>query len=932
LVGGGLFYERDTRLFYYPLTAWFAEQLQAGRLPLWLPHIFGGYPLLADGEVGPLYPLNLLLLPFLPFGTAFILLRAIHTAVAAVLCYLLLRTFGTGGLAALLAGLVFAFGSFLVSQLHHENMVRSAVWLPGELLLLERAFRGRGWARQRWLVASGLLLGVASLGIHIQAVAMSLVALGMYAVYRLAFGPFRGSWRERLLMLVWAPGLVFGLGLAVAAAQWLPLFELGRTSFRGPGLRFDLAATYALSPLNLPSLLFPYFFRGQDGLWWSLWAPWEILPYVGVAPLALGLLGLLNVRRWPVGFFAALAAAGLWIAMSYYAPLNLHELLWQLPGLSSLRAPGRFTYLFVLGMAGLAAFGVEALVRRWGDGVALLGALCLGLALVLPVGFFMLHGRLLADPGWGQQAAEVRYLSLPRQNPDLQPYQVYAGLLHALSFGNRRTLLALLLLAATGLLLIAHWRRPARSQLWATALVGLAGVDLLAFASGNHRRISLENLTALPPVAGYLAEHTRGEHVFAEPVLPRLEPNRLVLAGVWDLNGYSSLQSQRHWEYVSSVDRQENALFDIWNGRYYVSPARRTDVVVVEGTAFRPYELLMSGGADNPTGREAFRIEPFESGEVRILAALTNALRLPQGASVAEVTLLGTRGERVELMLRAGIEVSEHAIDRGDVAPIVAHGRARAIHGLLDQDPTGRSFTSNIYYSSFVLSPPFAVQDVLVRCVAEEGYLRLWGLGLVEPGSQRVRSLFADDKTKYGSASSGALYRDGEAVVFRNAAAFPRAFVVPQALVRRTRTEQTAIARMALRPFDPSRQAILEEGPFDDLPLAEAALPDTGTTVPPAAAEVFDRTPENILVRARGPGVLVLTDAYHRGWRAYLDGREVPLYLANYVARAVALPSGDHEVELAFDPLSWRLGRAISLAAFAFALLVLSSKFFGRKA
>jgi len=161
LLGGPMFYERDTTLFYYPFADWFAEQLRAGRLPLWIPTTFAGYPLLADGEIGPLYPLNLLVMPFLPTASAFVDLRALHTVLAAFLAYGLLRTVGAERPGALMAGLVFAFGSFLVGQLQHENMIRSATWLPGELLVFERALRSRGWARRRWLVATGVVLGVA---------------------------------------------------------------------------------------------------------------------------------------------------------------------------------------------------------------------------------------------------------------------------------------------------------------------------------------------------------------------------------------------------------------------------------------------------------------------------------------------------------------------------------------------------------------------------------------------------------------------------------------------------------------------------------------------------------------------------------------------------------------------------------------------------
>jgi hypothetical protein len=221
------------------------------------------------------------------------------------------------------------------------------------------------------------------------------------------------------------------------------------------------------------------------------------------------------------------------------------------------------------------------------------------------------------------------------------------------------------------------------------------------------------------------------------------------------------------------------------------------------------------------------------------------------------------------------------------------------------------------------------VREVELRFVGTEGYLRLWGVGLVEPGTGDVRSLFADDKRKYEHPP---LYRDEEAVVYRNTAAFPRAYVVPEALARRNRHDETAIARLALRPFDPTRQAVLEEGPFDDVPIAATAAAYAGSSAPPPAAELADLSSERVRVRATGPGVLVLNDAYHRGWRAYLDDRESPVYLANYVSRGVGLPPGEHLVEFVFDPLSWRLGRAISLAALLLALAVLSSRFWASDA
>src|SRR5207244_7647928 len=70
LFGGPAFYELDTRLFYFPLAQWVSQQLHAGVFPLWLPDIFTGYPIFADGELGLAYLPQLTLLYLLPTPAA----------------------------------------------------------------------------------------------------------------------------------------------------------------------------------------------------------------------------------------------------------------------------------------------------------------------------------------------------------------------------------------------------------------------------------------------------------------------------------------------------------------------------------------------------------------------------------------------------------------------------------------------------------------------------------------------------------------------------------------------------------------------------------------------------------------------------------------------------------------------------------------------
>ena len=59
-------------------------------------------------------------------------------------------------------------------------------------------------------------------------------------------------------------------------------------------------------------------------------------------------------------------------------------------------------------------------------------------------------------------------------------------------------------------------------------------------------------------------------------------------------------------------------------------------------------------------------------------------------------------------------------------------------------------------------------------------------------------------------------------------------------------------------------------------------------------------------------GLLVLSEVYYPGWRAYADGEEVPIYRADHVLRAVPLRAGHHRVETVFDPLWPKVGLAVS--------------------
>ncbi len=341
--GGEVWYCCDNLLVNVPSKVFLAEELKAGRFPLWNPYIFAGTPFFADINLAVLHPLNLLYLVLPPFRalTMGVLMLFLGGSVG---MYVLGRTIRLGRFTSLVGAAVFGFSGSLIVYTNNIPILQVAALVP--------------WAMAAWIGYLKTMTG------------RDLVIFVLVAVFQFFSGHPQFTYYTWLMLIAYTLTIKpsfqmvrLGLNAAllvalVSSIQAIPFLEFAFSSTRA-GRDFAFATIDSVHPLSLIRLILPGIVGDLSG--GTAWIQaGTVHGYVGFLPLLLAPLAW----KAKIGrFFIAIAVISILMAMGKYTPvywLAYHVV----PGIAWFREPVQILFLWGFGLAGAAMVAVERLVKK----------------------------------------------------------------------------------------------------------------------------------------------------------------------------------------------------------------------------------------------------------------------------------------------------------------------------------------------------------------------------------------------------------------------------------------------------------------------------------------------------------------------------------------------------------------------------------------
>lgn len=539
----------DVADYYYPYAGYAIKGFSSGHFPLWNPYILTGTPFFASGQAAVLDPINLLTYLAGPLDY-WVWAAWLRLALLGFTTYGFMRALGRNMAGSIAAGVVFMTCGFAAVWLNY-SVVTVLAWLPGLFWSTTRLMQTR---QPVWLGLTAFTIGALLVGGHPETQFLCGLLWAAYCLYYLAAmreTKSPGTTRTGIVRRAIAPVGAALLGLAVGAAQWVPMvdFMFSSNAFGSrsvPVRDFNLAET----ALRFFTILVPNF-TGTP-IERNYWVPItlanfnEQTGYIGLLAVGLAVAGAAAMwrRERLVPFFSLAAVVALLFAV-------------RAPGFHLIKALPLFSaghgvrWLVAVGFFGavLAGYGVEAI-----SGYAPKSRRLRNIGLLLAGGALAVFGMLLLlyigvrdsnwDRAWGPPA-----LSHPAMARLLYPVQL------ALHWPA-------IFLVLGALVVLARWRGRLGARAMLVALIALLYADLWTFGSRYNPVTPADAIYPPTQATTFLTGNLK--HARMAATISLLRPDVPMLFGFRDLRGYEDLVDAPFAElYNNFYNQSRTPVFDV---------------------------------------------------------------------------------------------------------------------------------------------------------------------------------------------------------------------------------------------------------------------------------------------------------------------------------------------------------------------------------
>ena len=242
-----------------------------------------------------------------------------------------------------------------------------------------------------------------------------------------------------------------------------------------------------------------------------------------------------------------------------------------------------------------------------------------------------------------------------------------------------------------------------------------------------------------------------------------------------------------------------------------------------------------------------------------------------------------------------------------------------------------------------IVNQPFQPNAGDNQVLADDGYFRVYDATVGNPFASGRASYFHNALGGYHAAKIGRIQdlddfylstgdigilnmmnvryiliqsKNGAIVAQRNPYSNGAAWLVENAILAKNANEEIQL----LDSLDTKRTAIINKDFSNLLPTENIQRDST------AIIELLSHSPNHLVYKTdtKSAQLAIFSEVYYsKGWNAYIDDKPAEYFRANYVLRAMQIPSGEHTIDFKFEPQVVQTGGSISLASSILLMLVL---------